>query len=718
MNRIRLLLVLAVATLAFPRPLCAQRERFETPDNGPNLGVWRITNDPTVRDWANYHNTQCFSPDGRYLCYTHYGTKLVRDRQREYQTVHVFDLFKDEDRLVGEGHSPRWANRHNWLIYVYENPELRSTDPQGAEVRWLDLDNNRRARICYGIERLGETDYQDRWIYGILRTGPQQPEPQVCRIALEEDTKPKLLPDVVGGQLLPSPAHPAFFTRRDHNDEPFNATRWWFDLEGKNRQIFAPTIQKCHMCWLGNGEYLLLGNGLIRGRRWNEPFPSNLHILASVGVGDVSPCGRSGRYACGDSTVADLRSGDGWFFIHPLSIICYPKDIADNSGIYDADPKGSPDGTKIAFVSNYDLKDSPITHLTEDTSRNSTSLPVASTGGFPESGAVVVQREVIGYQRKTDTSFEGLTRGLHNTQMINLREGRTVTSFDARCLTETQWSTMPGPTRQMRKSIPDENSPLIRQRQTDLHVVVVRKPDRPLLLRHAGSKIELIPGEEHYETCGYHLLQGARRITTEPLPPGASQSLTPGTYRAVAIEFSGLESEPSRSLEVAGNTTLHVLAEDPDDFSWTSDRWLVDSQAASAGEAERARQAVREIMHVYDGVIHREWHERGQLVRRHDVGLEGQAVRRTSYSDGRLAVREYYNRGGARLSRELFDTDGFITDWILYSSDGSENNRWTYDRGMPVRQFNTDTEYLERGESFGYLKDGQFIATPRGSISR
>ena len=52
----------------------------------------------------------------------------------------------------------------------------------------------------------------------------------------------------------------------------------------------------------------------MRGRRWNEPFPSNVHVLASVGVGDVSPCGRSGRYACGDSTVADLRSGDGWSY--------------------------------------------------------------------------------------------------------------------------------------------------------------------------------------------------------------------------------------------------------------------------------------------------------------------------------------------------------------------------------------------------------------------
>jgi hypothetical protein len=112
----------------------------------------------------------------------------------------------------------------------------------------------------------------------------------------------------------------------------------------------VPTLQQCHMAWLGNGEYLLMGNGLVRGRRWNEPFPSNVEILAGVTVGDISPCGRSGRYACGDSAVADLRSGDGWHFLEPLSMICYPAKAGDQSTNYDADPKGSPDGTKICFV--------------------------------------------------------------------------------------------------------------------------------------------------------------------------------------------------------------------------------------------------------------------------------------------------------------------------------------------------------------------------------
>jgi hypothetical protein len=44
------------------------REIFQMPGNGHNLGVWCITNEPEIRHWASYHNTRCFSPDGRYLC--------------------------------------------------------------------------------------------------------------------------------------------------------------------------------------------------------------------------------------------------------------------------------------------------------------------------------------------------------------------------------------------------------------------------------------------------------------------------------------------------------------------------------------------------------------------------------------------------------------------------------------------------------------------------
>ncbi|MDA7916551.1 hypothetical protein N9B94_04880, partial [Verrucomicrobia bacterium] len=144
------------------------------------------------------------------------------------------------------------------------------------------------------------------------------------------------------------------------------------------------------MSWLGNGEYFLLGDGLVRGRKWNEPFPSSVHILASGWMGDVSPCGASGRWACSDSVVADLRSGDAWETIHPLSLLCFPTNVADGSDIYDADPKGSPDGTKIGFFTNYPLDTGPITRITHV---RSNALEVASTESFPDQGKIVVRRE-------------------------------------------------------------------------------------------------------------------------------------------------------------------------------------------------------------------------------------------------------------------------------------------------------------------------------------
>ncbi|MBG85859.1 MAG: hypothetical protein CMO80_03035 [Verrucomicrobiales bacterium] len=41
---------------------------------GRNFGVGQLTHDPTVRHWANYHNVESFSPDGRYICYATYAT--------------------------------------------------------------------------------------------------------------------------------------------------------------------------------------------------------------------------------------------------------------------------------------------------------------------------------------------------------------------------------------------------------------------------------------------------------------------------------------------------------------------------------------------------------------------------------------------------------------------------------------------------------------------
>ncbi len=683
--------------LIFSLPLHAQKVVFSVP--GRNFGVWRLTHDPHIRDWANRYNTQCFSADGRYVCYTHYP-----NGENSTANVRIFDLYMDKDRVVGPGFNPRWAKKNNWLVYSAYNPARARGGNPGTENMFHDADTgNTKILVPHpGAVVLGETDANDRWIYGLLRDRNADPKYRTVRISLP-DGHTEILPEVSGIHLLPNPRHPLFFTRQAPNTDPFAATRAFYDLDGGNRRIGVPTLEKCHMSWLGNGEYFMLGDGLVRGRKWNEPFPSSVHILAREWMGDVSPCGASGRWACGDSVVADLRSGDGWKTVDPLSLLCFPTNVSDGSEIYDADPKGSPDGTKVGFVTNYPLDTGPVTRITKV---RSDGLEVASTDGFPDQGEIVVRREVIQYERKTPTSFVGLIRKVHNTEGSNLRHNQIVTSFEARCLTDKQFRALEEPNTGLTRAVNDLASPLMRQRMTDMHLVVVRRPDRPHL-RVTADAIELVPGENHRETSGYHLLLDEERVTQIPIVPGGSFTLEQsGVWRAIAVEHSGLESEPSLPIKLpAGKLT--ILSSAPADFAWTS---------------VRERDDVFETVHIHDGVICLEWYANGVLTRRHDLNDTDKATRRIKYNNGRIATREYYKPDGHLVSREIFDESGTVAEHIRFLAEPKGGARdipretWHYDRGMPIRHMKHDTgrEYFKKENRWGYLDDkGNYIDTPR-----
>ncbi|MHC4542454.1 MAG: hypothetical protein ACYS74_22155, partial [Planctomycetota bacterium] len=196
--------------------------------------------------------------------------------------------------------------------------------------------------------------------------------------------------------------------------------------------------------------------------------------------GDVSPCGRSGRWICGDSgvaqiRVADLRSGDGWPVMETNSYLCFPTN-RDYSGPYDIDLKGSPDGTKVAFVSTYDLKDGPIARITEEATGD--IVRVESTKGFPQRGRLINASgfggEVLSYERKTEKTFEGLTRGLYGTsQDARLRKGQPLTSFEAMLIPKELRKGLPLQASGIRNIIKDKDSPLLLQRSSDLYAVVV-----------------------------------------------------------------------------------------------------------------------------------------------------------------------------------------------------------------------------------------------------
>ena len=705
----------------------AQVERFSAgrlsaePREGDAIEVWRITNDPTVRDHANYHNTQCWSPDGRYLCFTHYAANEQEFGATSAAEVHLYDLHRDKDIKVDNGTNPRWANHRNWLFYVRSRPKDGPRHDRAAQVMWKDVETGQSTRICYGVGMLKYTDCDDRWLYGMQELTDRQRKP--IRIPIEADATVETLPgnwQVGYNSLMVNPGHPMIISR-DHNyrdyyyategtrDIPFVARHFFdHDLAGENRTTPFPVMEGSHFSWAGDGSYFLLGNGQMRGRKWNEPLPGNIHFLAAISCGDVSPCGRSGRWICGDAgvaqiRVADLRSGDGWSVMETNSFLCFPTD-RDHSGPYDIDLKGSPDGTKIAFISTYDLKDGPVARITQDAAGD--MVRVDSTEGFPERGRLINASgfggEVLGYQRKTDTTFEGLSRGLYGTSSnASLRKGRPLTSFEAMLIPEELRKGLPLPPRGIRNVVRDKDSPLMLQRSSDLYVVVVRPPDRPHL-RRSGEDIQLIPGENHWETYGYHVCKDGTKITGKPLGPGTSlAAITAGTYTAVAVEWSGLQSKPSLPLKIQHRAALEVLSDKPSDFSWTRDRYLVQGKEVSQEQARRSQEAVTETIHLHDGVIQRTWYRRGEVTERHDLNLEGKAVRRLFYRAGTLRRREYHDRNGNHVSTELFGPDGHITESVQH---GSRPRHWWYEQGVPVKYSRGSQTYVTDGTRWTQAK--------------
>jgi len=538
----------------------AQVERFK-PREGEAIELWRITNNPTIRDHANYHNTQCWSPDGRYLCFTHYAANEREFGATAAAEVHLYDLHQEQDIKIDNGTNPRWANRHNWLFYLRYRPADGPRHGKGTQIMWKNVETGKTTRIGYGVERLKYTDYDDRWLYGYGVRDSADKRRRPLRVAIAPNSPIETLPgdwQVGYNSLMVNPSHPMIVSR-DHNykdyyyategthDIPFVARHFFdHDPSGENRTTPFPTMEGSHFSWAGDGSYFLLGNGQMRGRKWDEPFPSNIHFFAAISCGDVSPCGRSGRWICGDSgvaqiRVADLRSGDGWSVMETNSFLCFPTN-QDYSGPYDIDLKGSPDATKIAFVSTYDQKDGPVTRITEEATGE--RICVNSTEGFPERGRLINASgfggEVLSYEWKTDKTFEVLHRGLYGTSPnTRLRKGQPLTSFEAMLIPEELRKGLPLPSRGIRNIIKDLDSPLMLQRSSDLYVVVIRLPDRPHL-RGFEEGIQLIPGENHWETYGYHVFRDDKRITDSPLRPGELSALPEkGTYTAIAVEFPG-----------------------------------------------------------------------------------------------------------------------------------------------------------------------------------
>jgi hypothetical protein len=223
---------------------------------GNVIEYWRLTHDPAVWDHANCYHTDCFSLDGRYVCYEHHSSP---------NEVHIVELQTGRDIEIGKGQSPRWANQHNWLFFTRSNPGGGKPWNKGTEVLRYDCDTGETQLITWGMRPLGSTDCDDRWIFGnqVLRhedNGATYQRTVRARIAPESPLEIIYENQFV---LAPrcNPRHEVIFMRDNERESIFGAARVWLDLDGSNERIGVPLIQRAHINWSGDGKWQLIGDG-------------------------------------------------------------------------------------------------------------------------------------------------------------------------------------------------------------------------------------------------------------------------------------------------------------------------------------------------------------------------------------------------------------------------------------------------------------------------
>ena len=728
--------VSATATLTVSGLL--SRSEFIDPDTTIALPMWRMTNNPIMRDYHNYHNTQCWSPDGQYLLADRWSTGSSGGGRQ----VRLLDLANDSDQFVAFGADPRWGKSDNTLFFIeYTDNSGQNYDTSsnsGVAVKRYTVATDTMETIGYGIENLGETTANDSHLYGVMRfrdwddINVHNPilSGEYRSVRLENDGTvniPTQLGDGSGKRPLPNPNvnNPVVMMRNKSGGTseslfPLAQSRSWSDLDGSNMRKATILLNAGHQAWSGDGTWHLMGNQQLAGRKWNEPWPSNAERLSNSRAQDPGGCGRSGRWIFTGGKILDLRTGGHKVISDARSRIIYPmldangNSQGDQSEPWDYDGKGSPDGTKVAFVSNFDIENGLSVRTTSPivNSSSTATIFVNSTAGFPTSGYITTYLgEVIAYTGTTETTFTGITRGELGTRPYGVDTGKIINDLESRLIPTALRGTGTPPNWMSATKFPDgtgaepDSGDLIHQRQTDLFVTVVRLPDSPYLRIESGS-IELIPGENHYETKGYEIFKDNVPIGSALSIGGTTVSVgDAGTYTARAVEHSGLKGRISNELVVTtSSNSIDVLSAKPANFSWTYTLWnvggassteaIVTDPATASGIGTLIHKGeVNNIFGIYT-VPHQDLYVNGLITERHfyqsvdTVSMFTPITRKIYYNTSGFRIKQEYYKDALMVSEEIFNGDaaGVKTEETLWDIDANNgllelNAKWYYDDG-------------------------------------
>jgi hypothetical protein len=522
-------------------PTTKDREIFN--DLNPDtqlLELWRIEHDWDTTAELAYHFQSPFSFDGRYIV------------SKQGKPLHIFDLHSNQVvKVLRGGSKPSWAH-HSHQLFYYNNDRVYRYD--------VDLDETIVIVEGIGAGYPRTISHDDRYIFTSyggfssgndrINTGEIYRIENVSNASLKNGKVVQLTDD---WQYASEPRASSrydvivFKQRRDAGD--IDRGLWAMAFDGPLEEIHQSiklldgdfSLGK-HPAWLGSGEFFIMGDEsppkkirYFEDGAWGEWIPIGPKKFSA---GSVAPMGYSGQWLVAHAgnesliNVVDMETGNPTLLAHVPSEMIDDHPGDENRG--DPDPHGSPDGTKVAFVSNYDFKNCPATQLTGKIKDN---VPVRSTAGFPPAGILAVRHHLVAYNSKTANSFEGITSGALGTEPA----------------VEGTWSDMVVTNFACRSS---SNTDLDHQYQQDLYIAVYRLPDTPGL-SVLSDIVTISPGENRREIMGYKLQSPSGTVLLTSFP--STVDLTGGTYSISAIEWSGLESGLSNFVTVSPGTYEIVL---------------------------------------------------------------------------------------------------------------------------------------------------------------